>query len=244
MPLELQVYPTDAEAFEATAALAATHLRGAHAHPSVALSGGRSGRGVMLALAARGELPWDRIEWFWGDERCVPPDDPRSNLRVARDSLLGPRGVAAARIHAPPLELGDAGRIAATYGATLAEHLGATPILDILLLGIGSDGHLASLMPGGAALRASAPVAAVPVEEVTQPPHVERITVTPAVVARARAAIVTVTGEAKAAAVAAAMADDADPERIPAALVRPSTQVAWVIDRAAASVLLRGAQPA
>src|SRR5436309_15936398 len=120
MAMTLEVYPTDAEAFEATAALAAERLGGAGLHPTVALGGGRSGRGVMVALAARGDLPWERVEWFWGDERCVPADDGRSNLRLARDSLLVPRGVAAARVHPPPVALGDPVRIAAAYAATLA----------------------------------------------------------------------------------------------------------------------------
>ena len=75
MAMTLEVYPTDAEAFEAAAALAATRLAGKD-HPSVALSGGRGGRAVMLALAGRDDVPWDRIDWFWVDERCVPPDDP------------------------------------------------------------------------------------------------------------------------------------------------------------------------
>src|SRR5207247_2170367 len=165
MAMTLEVYASDAEAFEAAAALAAEHLRSEGARATVALAGGRSGRGVMVALAARGDLPWERVEWFWGDERCVPADDGRSNLRLARDSLLVPRGVAAGRIHPPP------------------------------------------------------------------------------VLAAARHVIVTAVGGEKAAAVAAAVADGADPADVPAALVRPSERVTWIIDRAAASALLREARP-
>ena len=109
MAMTLEVYPSDAEAFEAAAALAAEHLRSTGARAAVALAGGRSGRGVMTALAARGDLPWERVEWFWGDERCVPADDGRSNLRLARDSLFVPRGVPAGRIHPPPVALGVLG---------------------------------------------------------------------------------------------------------------------------------------
>src|SRR5438093_1523955 len=98
MAMTLEVYPSDAEAFEAAAALAAEHLRSTGARAAVALAGGRSGRGVMTALAARGDLPWERVEWFWGDERCVPADDARSNLRLARDSLFVPAGVPAALV--------------------------------------------------------------------------------------------------------------------------------------------------
>src|SRR5439155_25721628 len=80
MAMTLEVYASDAEAFEAAAALAAEHLRSAGARATVALAGGRSGRGVKVALAAGRGLPWERVEWFWGDERCVPADDGRSNL--------------------------------------------------------------------------------------------------------------------------------------------------------------------
>src|SRR5207302_1269004 len=128
----------------------------------------------------------DRIEWFWGDERCVPVDDPRSNVRLARESLLGPRGIAAVRIHPPPVELVRPEAIADAYARALAALLEAEPVFDAVLLGVGGDGHVASLMPGCRALSASAPVAAVALEEVTAEPHVARITVTPPVLGGAR----------------------------------------------------------
>jgi len=239
--MTLEVYASDAEAFEAAAALAAERLRSPGERATVALAGGRSGRGVMVALAARGDLPWDRVDWFWGDERCVPADDGRSNLRLARDSLLVPRGVAAGRIHPPPVALGDPARIAAAYAATLAAE---APVFDLVLLGLGARGSVASLVPGAAALRASAAVAAVAVEEVAEEPRVARITLTPPVLAAARHVIVLAVGGEKAAAVAAAVADGADPAGVPAALVRPSERATWIVDRSAASVLLREARPA
>ena len=113
-----------------------------------------------------------------------------------------------------------------------------------MLLGLGARGSVASLVPGAAALRASAPVAAVGPEEVAEEPRVARITLTPPVLAAARHVIVTAVGGEKAAAVAAAVADGADPAGVPAALVRPSERVTWIVDRAAASVLLREARPA
>ena len=241
MAMTLEVYASDAEAFEAAAALAAEHLRSAGARATVALGGGRSGRGVMVALAARGDLPWERVEWFWGDERCVPADDGRSNLRLARDSLLVPRGVAAGRIHPPPVALGDPARIAAAYAATLAAE---APVFDLVFLGVGTNGHVASLMPDCDALRATAPVAPVPLAQVSEDPRVPRITVTPPVLRAARHVIVTVTGESKARPLAAALRDPVDVARVPAALVRPGERVAWVVDRAAAGELLRQARPA
>jgi 6-phosphogluconolactonase len=247
--MRLDVYPTDAEAFEATAALATEWLRGCPTDrpATVALAGGRGGRGVMVALAARGDVPWARIDWFWGDERVVPADDPRSNLRLARESLFVPRGVAAGRIHPPPVELADAGRIAAAYAATIVGCVavdGGVPVFDLVLLGVGSDGHIASLVPGCHALAAREPVAAVAREEVTLEPHVARVTLTPPVLRAARRVIVTATGDEKAAVIAAVLREPVDPERRPAQLVRPGETVRWVVDRAAAAVLLRDATPA
>jgi len=246
--MNVDVYQTDAEAFAAAATLVAETLRGACAargRATLALSGGRGGRGVMVALAERSEPPWDRIEWFWGDERCVPVDDPRSNVRLARESLLGPRGVATARIHPPPVELVEPEAIADGYARTLAATLdpGPAPVFDVVLLGVGADGHVASLMPGCRALAATVPVAAVGVDEVTAEPHVARITVTPPVLGAARQVLVVVTGAEKGRAVVAALNGPEDPRRVPAQLVRPSSRVRWLIDRPAASELLRDARP-
>jgi 6-phosphogluconolactonase len=246
MPMTLEVYQTDGEAFEAAAALVASRLAATAGRAAVALSGGRGGRGVMVALAAHDDVPWDRVEWFWGDERCVPPGDPRSNVRLARDSLLDPRGIAAERIHPPPLELGDPGRIAAAYAGALAAlpQADGVPAFDVVLLGVGRNAHIASLMPGARALDARTPVAPVSVEEVSEDPFVARITITPPVLAAARHVVVTVTGDQKAGPVAAVLREPTDPSRVPAQLVRPSERVSWVVDRAAAAELLRDARPA
>jgi len=244
--LTLDVYPTDAEAFDAAAALAAEHLRTAAAggRATVALAGGRGGHGVMLALAARDDVPWDRIEWCFGDERCVPARDSHSNAHLAQESLLGPRHVPAERVHAPAVELGDPERIAATYAETLRGLLGPEIVFDLVLLGMGPDGHVASLTPGSAALAATRPVAVVRLEELHTEPRVPRITLTPPVLHAARHVVVTVTGVEKARAVTAALADDGDVTRCPARLVRPSANVAWVVDRAAVTELLKDARPA
>lgn len=246
--MQLEVYQTDAEAFEAAAALAAEHLRAAAAggRATIALCGGRGGRGVMLALAGRGDVPWDRVEWFWGDERCVPADDARSNVRLARESLLVPRAVAASRIHPPAVERGAPDAVAAAYAETLRSVLpgDGAPAFDVVLLGVGKNTHIASLMPGCRALGAETPVAPVALEEVTEDPRVARITVTPPVLAAARHVIVTVAGDEKAGPLATALRDPVDANRIPAQLVRPSARVTWVVDRAAAAALLRDAVPA
>jgi 6-phosphogluconolactonase len=240
--MRLEVYPSDAETFEASAELAARQLRetAGAGRVHVALPGGRDGRAVMTALAARSEVPWERIEWFWADERCVPPTDPASNVGAARRSLLEPRGIPATHVHPPPIELGDPALIASAYAATV----GAVPAFDLVLLVLGTDGHVAALAPGSAALGASVTVAPVSATELGEEPRVARITVTPPVLHAARRVIVTAVGAACAGALAAAVREPAPIERLPARLVRPSTRVTWIIDRAAARELLRDARPA
>src|SRR5436309_14242323 len=104
MAMTLEVYASDAAACGAAAALAAERLGAAGARATVALAGGRSGRGVMVALAARGDLPWERVEWFWGDERCVPADDGRSNLRLQAEIAPPVVGGNAALVAPEPLD--------------------------------------------------------------------------------------------------------------------------------------------
>jgi 6-phosphogluconolactonase len=239
--MKLDVYQTDAEAFEAAAALLAETATTASGPVAVAVSGGRDGRGVLAAVAGRGDLPWARIEWYLADERCVPTTDPRSNFRLVRQTLLEPRGIAAARVHAPDTALGAPEEVAAAYAGVVAA-LGRP--FDVVLLGMGPDGHVASLAPGCRALDATAPYAAVAAAEMGTEPRVDRITVTPPWLRAARRVIVTATGSPKAAIVATALRGAEDPRRVPAHLVRPSDRVSWVVDKEAAADLLRDAQPA
>ncbi len=245
--LQIDVFQTDAEAYEATAGRAAELLRemAQQSHrAAVALAGGRSGRGVMVALAAHSEVPWEHIDWFWGDDRCVPDNDPHSNVKLARDSLLASRRIAVERIHPPSDETGDPHHIARRYAECLRRIVGGEiPVLDLVFLGVGVDAHIASLAPGSQALRATEPYAAVAVSEVESEPRLARITVTPPVLQAARHVLVTVVGVEKAAAVAASLAEVGDVTRTPARLVQPSERVEWRLDRGAATELLRHAQP-
>jgi 6-phosphogluconolactonase len=225
--MRLDVYPTDAEAFEAASILVADHLRRLPAGGSlhVAVSGGRIGRGVMVALAARGELPWARVEWYLTDDAAVPPDDARSTMRVARDSLFLPRGVPPARVHA----LDEAADV---------------PALDLVLLAVGPDGRVAGLVPGCRALSATAAVARVAADEHSEADAVGGLTLTPRALAAARFVVVVAAGDAVAHAIGAALRDPVDTNVLPVQLLRPAETVRWVVDRAAAAELLREARPA
>jgi len=236
--VQIEVYPTDAEAVDAAAALVADHVRTAAARgsASVALGAGRSGRATMVALAARGDLPWAVVDWYLADERCSQAPDPLAHATVARDSLFMPRGVTAARIHGPELGVADAERVATSYAAKLGERLGPDGELDVVVLGIGADGALGVLTSECAALESPSWVAVVPGPRAGEP---ARISVTPALLGRARQVIVTAVGPETARAVAAALRD----HRGAAACVLPSDRVTWVVDRDAAGELMKDATP-
>jgi 6-phosphogluconolactonase len=118
----------------------------------VALSGGSTPRATHAEIVRRGgELDWTAVHFFWGDERCVPPDDPANNYRMARETLLAPLAIPDSRAHRWQSEL-EPDRAAALYEAELAREAGSPPLLDLVFLGLGDDGHTASLFPGSAAL--------------------------------------------------------------------------------------------
>jgi 6-phosphogluconolactonase len=129
---------------------------------AVCLSGGDTPRRLYELLAKtpyRERFPWPHSHWFWGDERFVPHDDSRSNYRMVRQALLSRTPVPAENIHAIPTEELDPGAAAGAYERTLKSFYGAErfdparPLFDVNLLGLGSDGHTASLFPGNAVLR-------------------------------------------------------------------------------------------
>lgn len=195
------------------------------AHCSLALSGGETPRPVYQRLAA--ELPepeaWSRVEIYFADERCVPPGDPASNYRMARETLLDLLPSAPARVRRMEGERSDREAAARAYEALLPERL------DILVLGLGADGHIASLFPGSPALaETQRRVLAV----TTPKPPPERLTITPPVIHAARLTIGLVAGADKAEALARAL-DDPDPT--PARLARGGL---WIVDTAAAARLV------
>lgn len=198
---------------------------GLSGHVSVALAGGTTPRAVYRRLAEIGDIHWDMIDIYFGDERAVPPDDPQSNYRMACESLLDAVSIPPAQIHRMPAEQPDRAAAAAEYAAQLPERL------DLIILGIGEDGHTASLFPGSAALRERSRKV-VAIEGPKPPPW--RLTVTPPVIATAIDRIVLASGPEKTRAVTQALQGRAGPEECPAQLARDGI---WILDQAAAAGL-------
>ena len=210
-------------------AAAITGAVAARGEAHVALAGGTTPQRAHALLAGRAELPWERVSLYFGDERCVPPDHPDSNHLAAAGSLLDPLAgrLDPARVHRMRGEDPDRDAAARDADADLPDRL------DLLVLGLGPDGHTASLFPGSDALD-EAVRRVVPVFGPKPPPW--RLTITPPVIAAARAVLVLATGAAKADAARRALTDPFDPRATPAALARGGT---WLLDAPAARLLPR-----
>lgn len=219
------------------AAIAAAGVRGRF---TIALAGGATPRQTYERLARaphRDRMPWARTWIFFGDERMVPPDAPGSNYRMARETLLAHVPVPERQVFRMRGEAADAEAAAAEYARTLAEvfglRRGALPRFDLVLLGLGVDGHTASLFPGSPVLReVFRPVAAVHAAAAAIP---ERLTLSLPVLNAAAQVVFLVAGPEKAKVVKAVLGDRAP---LPAALVQPlGGELVWLLDRAAASLL-------
>jgi ribulose-phosphate 3-epimerase len=209
----------------------------------VALSGGSTPQRMYQILAGpsyRPQLDWQRIEWLWGDERCVPPDHHDSNFRMARDALLAHLPIPASRIHRMEAERSDRDAAARDYQAVLARVAGVdvqgpAPVLDLVLLGMGPDGHTASLFPHTQGLHER--TRWVIVNAVPQL-HTERMTMTVPVLTRAREVLFVVAGADKAEPLATVLQSAGDPERYPSQLIRPpGGQLLFFVDQLAAARL-------
>jgi 6-phosphogluconolactonase len=196
---------------------------------AIVLTGGES-PGRAYELAAEGEPDWGSAALWWGDERAVPPDDERSNFRLAKEKLLDGLAGAPREVHRIQGELGAA----AAADAYDAELDGAR--LDLVLLGIGPDGHAASLFPDQATLRERSR-RAIPAEAKLEP-FVDRITMTLPVLCSAPEVLFLVTGESKAQAVERAFGRPAGPET-PSSLIRSAEGRTRVVADAAAAARLR-----
>ncbi|HEV8586492.1 MAG TPA: 6-phosphogluconolactonase [Methylomirabilota bacterium] len=208
---------------------------------TVALAGGSTPRETYERLARpplSERMPWARTVVFFGDERGVPPAHAESNYGMAERALLSRVPIPADRVHRIPGEHADPEAVAADYARRLGEVLGARrgeiPRLDLVLLGLGVDGHTASLFPGSPVLKESfRTVAAVHAAAASIP---QRFTLTYPVLNAAACVIYLVSGAEKAKVVKAALGDPAS--ALPAARVRPvQGRLLWILDRAAASLL-------
>lgn len=209
----------------------AIHARGRF---SVALSGGNTPSRLYELLAAtpyRNRVRWDAVHVFWGDERCVPADDPRSNFRMARETLLNLVPIPAENVH--PIQ-GDLppDRAAAQYEIELQNFFGdQPPVFDLILLGLGSNAHTASLFPHTPVLAETQRlVAEVYVPEL----EMYRVTFTAPLINQAMQVIFLVSGADKAHALLNVLEGAYQPQEYPAQLIRPNgMHPTWLVDKAA-----------
>lgn len=243
-PVELRRLTTPQDLFQAAAEeviRSATDAVAQRGRFTIALSGGSTPRNLYTLIAANASttLPWDQMFFFWGDERHVPPDSPDSNYRMAKEALLSKVPIPAANIFPIPAENPDASEAAETYEQTLQKFFavapGEFPRFDLILLGMGPDGHTASLFPETAALQEkSRLVVANWVEKLGS----SRITFTLPLLNAARCVAFLVSGADKAAALHEVLEGNAPAEKYPSRLVQPRDgKLIWFVDRAAASGL-------
>ncbi len=245
--MEIRTLTTPQELFSAAAeevVRAANEAVAARGRFTIALSGGSTPKSLfnLLATNARNSLPWDRMFFFWGDERHVPPTDPDSNYRMADEAMLSKIPVAAGNVFRIAAENPDAAAAAEAYEQTLRKFFALEPAqfprFDLMLLGMGPDGHTASLFPGTAALQEkSRLVVANWVDKL----KASRLSLTLPVLNAAACVVFLVSGTDKAPALHAVLEGDAPGDQYPSKLIRPvDGKLIWIIDRAAASQLTSG----
>ena len=199
----------------------------------IALAGGETPK-PAYRLLARQHLAWDRVDVFVGDERWVPAQDPSSNARMLRETLLAaPEPGSSARFHPVPTELSDPQASAAAF-AELLETVcpGRPPQLDLVLLGLGDDGHTASLFPGTAA-----PAVVDRWTTIGEGKGLPRVTLTAPVLSAARKVVFLVSGAGKCQALSRLLDPVEDPERTPAKRVSPDQEVLVLADQSAVAGL-------
>ncbi len=207
------------------------------------ISGGKTPAGLFgrLAGGAGRRMPWSATDVFFADERCVPPRSPDSNFGAAWTAFLSRVPIPRASVHRLRGELRPPAEAAARYSRLLSARADGDPRFDLVLLGIGPDGHTASLFPGSPAVReVRRPVVALGRSGL--PPFVPRLTMTPSTLSSAREVCFLVAGADKADAISGIFraGPEGDP-RFPASRVRPATLPTWYLDRAAADGLPPGA---
>jgi len=205
---------------------------------AICLTGGATPEPVYRRLAAepyRSAIAWDRVHFFWGDDRFVPSDDARSNAGMARRALLDRVAVPPGNIHPIPTNAATPQQAARLYEDEMKRFYGADrldpsrPLFDIVLLGLGADGHTASLFPGAAALEERSAWAAG-IDRAGFEPFVPRVTLTFATLASTRDMLFLISGAGKREVLTRIFCG----EQLPAARARSNGSLAWLMDRAAA----------
>lgn len=205
---------------------------------NIALAGGTTPKRAYELLAQepfRDRVDWSRVFVFWGDERCVPPDDALSNYRAARMALLDQVPIPAGNVHRIRGELPPA-ESACDYETALVQHFGPGPVrFDLIILGLGRDGHTASLFPGTPVIHERTRLAA---EVYLAESNMWRVTLTVPVLSAATVVAFVVSGAAKADVVHEVILGPRAPDRLPAQFVLPAAhETRWLVDQAAASSL-------
>jgi 6-phosphogluconolactonase len=203
-----------------------------------ALSGGNTPKRLYEALAGA-DIDWSRTQIFFGDERCVPPDHADSNFRMAREALLAKIAIPEKNVHRVKSEDADPERAAKLYEQDLQAFFklrpGELPTFDLVLLGMGADGHCASLFPGTTALAEEVRLAVAPYVEKL---GVWRVTLTAPVFNHARSVLFLVGGEDKAEALKGVLESERPADELPAKLIKPAAgELLWWVDKAAAKLL-------
>ena len=230
---EHQLWTALADLF-VVAAHEAIARRGAFA---VALSGGTTPKGAFTLLAQeprRSQVEWERLSVFFSDERCVPPEDPQSNYGMANRTLLSQVAIPTEHVHRMRGELAPQ-QAADEYASVLRDALGDDPVLDLAMLGMGPDGHTASLFPGTSPVGEQRLLVAAPFVPKF---GAYRLTMTPRIINRARRVVIAAAGAEKAEALQRALEGAVDPNLTPVQIVQPAGgALTWLVDRAAASLL-------
>jgi 6-phosphogluconolactonase len=217
---------------------------------SVALAGGSTPKALYGLLATnpllQAKVPWSKIQFFFGDERHVPPEDAESNFRMAEEAMLSKAPVDPRQVHRIKGEKRNAAQAAEEYEqdlrASFRLEAGQFPRFDLVLLGMGPEGHTASLFPGTKALKEERRLV---VSNWVGKFYTDRITFTPPVLNNASRVIFMVHGEEKAPALKAVLEGPYEPEQLPAQIIQPKQgKVLWLVDPSAASMLVPQAKGA
>jgi 6-phosphogluconolactonase len=203
----------------------------------VAMAGGSTPEAAYLLLSTRpfaSQIDWSRVHFFWGDERCVPPDHIESNFQMASEALINHISIPSSNIHRMEGEI-EPTVAADRYQKKLEAFFGSRPHFDLILLGLGTDGHTASLFPGTNAIHENVDwVVANYIKKL----DTWRITLTPRILNQAHNIAFIVSGENKAIPLKAVLGGDYQPDVYPSQIIRPTNgKLVWLIDKTAAKLL-------